>query len=96
MRSVSVVLPESMWAEIPMLRMRSIGIRAAKEILSLFGKGGQMGSERLGALTTSAGRLATATVKTGRRSYFEDGNENVAPSRTPAEGQRWVMVLRFV
>src|SRR3954466_11063941 len=29
MRSVSVVLPESMWAEIPMLRMRSRGIRVA-------------------------------------------------------------------
>lgn len=28
--------------------------------------------------------------------YLLDGNENVAPSRTPAEGQRWVIVLRFV
>ncbi len=28
--------------------------------------------------------------------YLLDGNENVAPSRTPADGQRWVIVLRFV
>ena len=28
--------------------------------------------------------------------YFVDGNENIAPSRTPAEGQRCVIVLRLV
>ena len=28
--------------------------------------------------------------------HFVDGNENTAPSRTPADGQRCVIVLRFV
>ena len=28
--------------------------------------------------------------------HFVDGNEKIAPSRTPAEGQRCVMVFRFV
>lgn len=28
--------------------------------------------------------------------YFTDGNENTAPSRTPADGQRCVIVFRFV
>ena len=31
-----------------------------------------------------------------RRAYFVDGNEKTAPSRTPADGQRCVMVFRFV
>lgn len=28
--------------------------------------------------------------------YFTDGNEKTAPSRTPADGQRCVIVFRFV
>ena len=30
------------------------------------------------------------------RRYFVDGNEKMAPSRTPADGQRCVIVFRFV
>lgn len=32
----------------------------------------------------------------GLAHYFIVGIEKLAPSRTPADGQRWVMVLRFV
>src|SRR5690606_10047718 len=38
MRSVSVVLPESMWAEIPMLRIFSMGTRDTASALSLVGR----------------------------------------------------------
>ena len=31
-----------------------------------------------------------------QKSYLLDGKLNMVPSLTPAEGQRWVMVLRLV
>ena len=40
---------------------------------------------------------STRAQRVGRRGpYFVDGNEKIAPSRTPADGQRWVIVFRFV
>lgn len=41
-------------------------------------------------------RASSFPAMSRARTYFVDGNENTAPSRTPAEGQRCVMVFRFV
>lgn len=40
--------------------------------------------------------MTSHTLESYPTSYFVDGNEKIAPSRTPADGQRWVIVFRFV
>src|SRR5271163_332634 len=62
MRSVSVVLPESMWAEMPMLRMRSRGMRVAKGVLYFFS------ADAEASWFTKPGVISTRPPFVGRRS----------------------------
>src|SRR3954471_11774894 len=55
MRSERVVLPESMWAEIPMLRMRSMFAFATSAFLKVPEKGG-LQLPRIGTKNQAAGR----------------------------------------
>src|SRR5262245_38655593 len=62
MRSVSVVLPESMWAEMPMLRMRSRGMRVATGLFRSFeGGSGRRSSQTAAKREAARGRAVART-----------------------------------
>src|SRR5579859_4532531 len=84
MRSVSVVLPESMCAEMPMFRMRSMGMRAATEfslpVCVVANRGGPVHEGAEGAVLYHISPICrTPTCSASRRREGGTNRHNIDP-----------------